>query len=92
VRRETEARHVFPRRHPGPVKILGTPLGGLPARQPYGVGAPADALARLEDDERPARLVEGRRRREPRRAGADDDAVEDILGRWSAHNLVIFTG
>ena len=49
-------------------------LGGLPARQPHGVGAPADAVARLEDDERPACAVEGRRRREPRRAGADDDA------------------
>ena len=74
------------------MEVLGAPLGGLPARQPHGVGAPADAVARLEDDERPARLVEGRRRREPRRAGADDDAVEDILDRWSTHTLVIFTG
>ena len=81
VRREAEARHELPRRHPGAVEVLGAPLGGLPARQPHGMGPPSDPVARLEDDERPARFMEGRRRREPRRAGPDDDAVEDILGR-----------
>ena len=56
-----------------------------PHRQPHGMGLPSDPVTRFEDDERPARFSQGRRRREPRRAGPDDDAVEDVLGRSTAH-------
>ena len=80
VRREAEARHELPRGDPGAVEVLGAALGGLPARQPHGMGPSSDPVARLEDDERPACITEGRRCRESRGAGSDDDAVEDVPG------------
>ena len=38
-------------------------------------GPSSDPVPRLEDNERPASITEGRRRRESRGAGSDDDAV-----------------
>jgi hypothetical protein len=56
------------------------------------MSASADAIAGFQHDERPPRLVKGRRRGKPGGAGPDDDAVKDRLVLRSAQTPVIVTG
>src|SRR5262249_22187328 len=66
---------------------LGAPLGGLPAGQLDGVGPSSDPVPRFKNDERPPGFPDRRRRREPGRAGPENNAVQETFSRFPAHPL-----
>ena len=67
-----------------------TEIGGLAIGEPHGPGPPAGPVARLQHEKREAAGGEPFRRRQSRRAGADDDDVEFVMGQIALLCLAAF--